>query len=76
MVTRCGGQEPRQYQAGQPSDPRHHYQVDLPWETVLTATVVNLTDEEPPYIRSQFNYDYHTYSPLGRTFKVGFRKEF
>jgi outer membrane receptor protein involved in Fe transport len=43
---------------------------------VLTATVVNLTDEEPPYIRSQFNYDYHTYSPLGRTFKVGFRKEF
>jgi iron complex outermembrane receptor protein len=50
------------------------YRVDLPWQTVVTATVQNLTDEEPPYVRSQFNYDYQTYSPLGRTVKIGFTK--
>ena len=50
------------------------YQVALPWQTVVTATIQNLTDEEPPYVRSQFNYDYQTYSPLGRTLKIGFKK--
>jgi len=52
------------------------YMVELPWQTTLTATIANFTDEEPPYIRSQFNYDYMTYSPLGRTIKVGFKKLF
>jgi outer membrane receptor protein involved in Fe transport len=41
---------------------------------VATATVTNLLDDDPPYVRSQFNYDYQTYSPLGRTFKIGFKK--
>lgn len=52
------------------------YQVQLPWQTVVTATIANFTDEEPPYIRSQFNYDYATYSPLGRTIKIGVRVNF
>ncbi|MBX3707164.1 MAG: TonB-dependent receptor [Pseudomonadales bacterium] len=52
------------------------YQVELPWRTVVTATITNLFDEEPPYIRSQFNYDYMTYSPLGRTYKIGLRWNF
>jgi iron complex outermembrane receptor protein len=52
------------------------YQVELPWQAWLTATVANLTDEEPPYIRSQYNYDYMNYSPLGRTFKIAIRKQF
>jgi iron complex outermembrane receptor protein len=52
------------------------YQVNLPWETRLTASVFNFLDAQPPYIRSQFNYDYATYSPLGRTFKLGFLKQF
>jgi iron complex outermembrane receptor protein len=52
------------------------YQVELPWQTVLTATIANFTDEEPPYVRSQYNYDYMNYSPLGRTFKIGIRKQF
>jgi iron complex outermembrane receptor protein len=52
------------------------YQVQLPWEAVVTATIANLTDEEPPYIRSQYNYDYMNYSPLGRTYKIGFKKSF
>ena len=48
------------------------YRWRLPkYNLILTGTVGNLLDEEPPYIRSQFNYDYSTYSPLGRTFKLG-----
>lgn len=57
------------------------YQVDLPWATetvatVATLSVFNFTDEEPPYVRSQFNYDYATYGPLGRTIKLGVRMNF
>ncbi len=57
------------------------YQLELPWfeetaATVVTLSVFNFTDEEPPYIRSQFNYDYVTYGPLGRTVKLGLRMNF
>jgi iron complex outermembrane receptor protein len=57
------------------------YQLELPWftetaATVVTLSVFNFTDEEPPYVRSQFNYDYATYNPLGRTIKLGLRMNF
>jgi iron complex outermembrane receptor protein len=57
------------------------YRATLPWFTEQAATIVtvgvyNFTDKEPPYIRSQYNYDYVTYSPLGRTVKVGLQVNF
>jgi iron complex outermembrane receptor protein len=39
----------------------------------LTGTVANLFDVEPPFIRSQNNYDYANLSPLGRTFEIGLK---
>ena len=52
------------------------YQVALPWSLVATLAAVNITDKEPPYVRSQYNYDYLSYSPLGRTIKLGLKTNF
>ncbi len=52
------------------------YRQELPWDTTLTATIANIADDRPPFIRSQYNYDYVTQSPLGRTFEIGFNKRF
>lgn len=45
--------------------------VDTPMGLRLSASVINFTDEEPPYVRSFFNYDTYTAYPFGRTFKFG-----
>ena len=37
----------------------------------LWATVLNLTDEDPPYAGEDLNYDAFTHNPLGRIFKLG-----
>lgn len=48
------------------------YRFDLTrYNLTLTGTVQNIFDDEPPYVRSQNNYDYATYSPLLRTFEIG-----
>lgn len=52
------------------------YRWITPWDLDLTATVANIFDEDPPFYRSQYNYDYTQASPLGRTIEVGFRKTF
>ncbi len=52
-----------------------HYTVDLPWLTV-TASIVNLTDEDPPESRQELGYDPRIGNPLGRTFELGLRKTF
>jgi iron complex outermembrane receptor protein len=48
----------------------------LPWDTTLTAAVQNLLDTDPPFVASNFNYDYTNGNPLGRTFKLNVRKRF
>jgi iron complex outermembrane receptor protein len=42
----------------------------------LTATVQNLTDEDPPQSRQELGYDPRMGSPLGRTFEIGVKKTF
>ncbi len=41
------------------------------YNLTVTGTVANLLDVDPPFIRSQNNYDYANLSALGRTFEVG-----
>ena len=38
----------------------------------LTFSVYNLTDEQPPFVGLDFNFDPMTHSPLGRFIKAGF----
>ena len=37
----------------------------------LWASIVNLTDEAPPFVTREMNYDAFTHNPFGRIFKVG-----
>lgn len=50
--------------------------IDTPFGATLTASVQNLFDTDPPFTRSQYNYDYLTASILGRTFTLGLRQRF
>jgi len=52
-----------------------HWVWDHEWAS-FTASVVNITDEEPPASRQEFGYDPRIGNPLGRTFEVGIRKSF
>ena len=52
------------------------YLLQLPWETTLSLTVENLTDEDPSFARLDLSYDPFTSSALGRTYKLGLRKRF
>jgi len=52
------------------------YQVELPWDTKVTATVNNILDEDPPFARLDLNYDPFTASGLGRTYKIAVSKRF
>ena len=47
-----------------------------PWDTVITASIQNLLDEDPPYLPSPYNYDLTQGNPLGRVFEIGFKKSF
>lgn len=49
---------------------------DTPWDMVMTASIQNLFDKDPPYVPSPFNYDLTQGNPLGRVFEVGFKKHF
>jgi iron complex outermembrane receptor protein len=49
---------------------------ELGWDTTLTASVQNLLDTDPPFVASNFNYDYTNGNPLGRTWKINVRKRF
>lgn len=48
----------------------------LPWQTVLTASVQNVLDEEPADAPSQYNYDYTNGNPLGRVYELAVKKRF
>ena len=49
---------------------------NAPWDTVITASVQNLFDKDPPYLPSPYNYDLTQGNPLGRVFELGFKKVF
>jgi iron complex outermembrane receptor protein len=53
------------------------YRAELPWDTALTLSVMNLLDEDPPFaIGTQYNYDPGSGNPLGRVYTVGVKKRF
>jgi iron complex outermembrane receptor protein len=52
------------------------YRARLPYDVTLTASVDNITDEDPPFARLDLNYDPFTADGLGRTYKLGLRKAF
>jgi iron complex outermembrane receptor protein len=47
------------------------YNVMLPANISLSASVINLTDEDPSFARLDLNYDPFVGNPLGRYFKLG-----
>lgn len=44
--------------------------------TTLSASAINLTDNEAPYVRADLRYDARTHNAFGRMFKVGFTHKF
>lgn len=52
------------------------YRVFLPWDTTLTASVINVFDQDPPFARLDLSYDPFTANPLGRYYKLGVTKKF
>ena len=53
-----------------------NYRVELPWQMRLIASVENVTDEDPPFVRLELAYDPFTANALGRVFKLGLTKRF
>ena len=47
-----------------------------PWDTTITGSIQNILDTDPPFVASNFNYDYTNGNPLGRTVKINVRKRF
>jgi len=47
-----------------------------PWETMVSVSLVNVLDEEPPEVRHQLSYDPYIGDPLGRTWEIGLTKTF
>jgi iron complex outermembrane receptor protein len=52
------------------------YRTFLPWDVTLTASVINVFDEEPPFARLDLSYDPFTANPFGRYYKLGVTKKF
>ncbi|MFT4823789.1 MAG: iron complex outermembrane receptor protein [Halioglobus sp.] len=45
-------------------------------DSTLSASVVNLSDEDAPYVRADLRYDAQTHNAFGRIFKLGFTHKF
>lgn len=52
------------------------YRLSLPAETTLTASVINLADKDPPFVRLDLSYDPFIANPYGRYFKMLLNKKF
>ena len=52
------------------------YNWQSPWELDLGLSVVNVTDEDPPFAAFDLNYDPYTHNPFGRTWKISLTKRF
>ena len=50
--------------------------LQLPFDMTGTASVENVFDQDPPFVRLNLSYDPFTADGLGRTFKLGLRKRF
>ncbi|MCR9080743.1 MAG: TonB-dependent receptor [Hyphomonadaceae bacterium] len=46
------------------------------WDLDLGLSVVNITDEDPPFAAFDLNYDPYTHNPFGRTWKISVTKRF
>lgn len=71
------------YELQYPGKTKAYWQHDLtasyqlPWmDTLVTASVQNIFDKDPPFAFSNFNYDYTSGNPLGRTYKLNVRTRF
>ncbi|MES2095861.1 MAG: TonB-dependent receptor [Pseudomonadota bacterium] len=52
-------------------------QIRLPWKNiVLTGTVFNITDAQPPFAREDYNYEPFVGNAFGRMFKLGVSTKF
>ena len=40
-------------------------------QLMLNGSVINVEDEDPPYMSREFNYDAFTHNPFGRMFRLG-----
>lgn len=49
---------------------------EAPWDSVVTFSIQNLFDKDPPYVPSPYNYDLTQGNPLGRVFELGVKKTF
>jgi iron complex outermembrane recepter protein len=75
--TSCGGAD--LVAVGKSKDYWQHDLVvrwEAPWDTIVTASVQNVFDKDPPYVPSPYNYDITQGNPLGRVFEIGFKKSF
>lgn len=52
------------------------YRLSLPAATTLTASVINLTDRDPPFVRLDLGYDPFIANAYGRYFKLLLNKRF
>jgi len=52
------------------------YLFDVSEDLRLTATVANITDEDPPIAQEELGYDPRLGNPLGRTFELAIKKNF
>ncbi|MCW8194916.1 TonB-dependent receptor [Proteobacteria bacterium 005FR1] len=52
------------------------YRLDVNDNVTVSAVIDNVTDEEPPFVRAEMNYDPVTHNPLTRTFKLGAKVRF
>jgi iron complex outermembrane receptor protein len=48
-----------------------HYVNNMVDDFVLSVSVINLTDEDPPQAATDLNYDGYTHNPFGRMVKLG-----
>ena len=40
-------------------------------QLTLNGSVINVSDEDPPFVSREFNYDAFTHNPFGRMFRIG-----
>ena len=52
------------------------YRLQLQSQTTFTASVINLTDRDPPLVRLDLSYDPFIGNPLGRYFKIAASRQF
>lgn len=52
------------------------YQLSLKGGSMITATVFNLADRDPPFVNTELNYEQSFGNPVGRFFKVAYSKTF